>query len=96
MKQPSFEESLKKVEEAVRSLEGGNLSLEDSLKSYEEGLQSLRRCCEILDAAEKQVTMLSKNVTGDFIQTPFFVEKTDEARMNPGAKKKISEEENEE
>ena len=34
--QPSFEDSLKKLEEIVEKMESGDLKLEDSLKLFEE------------------------------------------------------------
>ena len=51
----SFEEALKKLEEIVEQLEGGNVPLEKSIEMYTRG-DALRRHCEnLLKSAEAKV-----------------------------------------
>lgn len=57
---PSFEESLKKLDEIVRKLEGGELSLEESLALFESGVELSLRCRKQLEDAETKVEVLMK------------------------------------
>ncbi len=50
-----FAAVMKRLEDIVKSLEGGTLSLEDSLKGFEEGVRLARHLESILDRAEKKV-----------------------------------------
>ena len=59
----TFEESMARLEEIVRTLESGNATLDESLKLYEEGLSLVRVCSSKLDDAEKKIKLL--NVTAD-------------------------------
>lgn len=54
----SFEDALGIVEDAVESLERGQLSLEASLAEYERGLKALRRCYGVLGEAQKRIEVL--------------------------------------
>jgi exodeoxyribonuclease VII small subunit len=66
-----FETSLKRLEEVVKKLEGGELSLEDSLKAFEEGVKHAGFCARKLDEAEKRVELLLKQKDGSFIREEF-------------------------
>ena len=66
-----FETSLKRLEEVVRKLEGGELSLEESLKAFEEGVRHAGFCARKLDEAEKRVELLLKQKDGSFIREEF-------------------------
>ena len=59
----TFEESMTRLEEIVRTLESGNATLDESLKLYEEGISLVRVCSSKLDDAEKKIKLL--NVTAD-------------------------------
>ena len=52
---PSFEASMARLEQIVRSLERGDAPLEESLKLFEEGTALVRSCGKLLDEAELQV-----------------------------------------
>ncbi len=56
--EPSFEETLTRLEAIVDELEGGQLSLEDSLARYEEGVRLSRHLTAALEAAEKRIERL--------------------------------------
>jgi exodeoxyribonuclease VII small subunit len=71
MAEEKFEESMKRLEEIVNSLETGDLSLEDSLKIFEEGMALVGTCSKKLEAAEKKVTLLVKEGEGKYSQQPF-------------------------
>ena len=66
-----FETSLKRLEEVVKKLEGGELSLEDSLKAFEEGVKHAGFCARKLDEAEKRVELLLKQKDGSFVRDEF-------------------------
>jgi exodeoxyribonuclease VII small subunit len=61
---PSFEQSLKRLEEIVESLEGGSVPLEDALNLYEEGVKISKECLEKLSKAEVRLKHLMKDVDG--------------------------------
>ncbi len=56
----SFEENMEQLEKVVQELESGNLNLEDSIKKFEEGINLSKKCNEILEEAEKKITVLVK------------------------------------
>lgn len=61
-KKPSFEASLKKLEEASEKIRSEGSSLEDAIKSYKEGLKAYGECREILDNAVQEIETLTKKV----------------------------------
>jgi len=70
--QPTFEQSLKRLEEIVHLLEEGNLGLNDALKQYEEGVALLRQSYELLQRAERRIELLSGvDAEGNPITEPF-------------------------
>ena len=60
MAKEKFEDTLRKLEELLRKMEGGDMALEESLKAFEEGIRLSRLCSERLDEAERRVEMLLK------------------------------------
>jgi exodeoxyribonuclease VII small subunit len=71
-----FETALKKLEDVVRKLEGGDLSLDDSLKAYEEGVKLAAFCSKKLNEAEKRVEVLNKLKNGTFTREKFQIDET--------------------
>jgi exodeoxyribonuclease VII small subunit len=67
----TFEQSLKKLEEAVHKLEDGSLGLDDALKAFEQGIQWSRQCHQRLVEAEKRVEILLKNEKEELTQVAF-------------------------
>ena len=61
--QPSFEDSLAKLEEIVEKMESGDLKLEDSLKLFEEGMKLTKDCNQRLGDIEKKVKQLLKTAS---------------------------------
>lgn len=57
----NFEETMKKLEEIVQELEKGSLNLDESVKMFEEGIKLSKQCNEILQNAEKKITILINN-----------------------------------
>lgn len=54
----SFEEKIISLENIVTELEKGNLNLDDSMKKFEEGMKLSKECNNILEEAEKKITIL--------------------------------------
>lgn len=63
-----FEESIKELEKIVASLEKGDIGLEESLDLFERGIKLSKACNEMLDKAEKKVSVLINGEKQDFIQ----------------------------
>jgi exodeoxyribonuclease VII small subunit len=70
-KKEKFEDHLRQVEEAVKSLEGGKLGLEESIEKYEVGVKALRQCYAILEQAEKKIQLLVKEKDGSLSAKDF-------------------------
>ena len=66
-----FETALKKLEDIVMKLEGGELSLEDSLKAFEEGVKLAGFCSTKLNEAEKRIEVLNRQKDGTFTKDKF-------------------------
>jgi exodeoxyribonuclease VII small subunit len=85
MEEPTFEVSLRRLEEIVGQLEGNQLDLEQSLEIFEEGVKLVRFCAGRLDAAERRIEILLADKAGHLHAEPFpeeaadTVEETDEA-----------------
>ena len=60
-KKGSFEETIKELEKIATELENGDLSLEDSVSKFEEGMQLSKQCNDLLENAEKRITILLKD-----------------------------------
>lgn len=66
----SFEENLEELEKIVTDLEKGELNLDESVKRFEEGISISKECNEMLEDAEKKITILLKN--GDEVKEENF------------------------
>jgi exodeoxyribonuclease VII small subunit len=69
--EPSFEASLKRLEEVLDSLEHGDLPLEEAMRAFEEGVRLVRFCHQKLDEVERRVELLLKDESGRFFTRPF-------------------------
>lgn len=70
----NFEENMKKLEKIALELEDGNLSLDDSVAKFEEGMKISKQCSEMLETAEKKITMLIKNEDDELTEENFIQE----------------------
>ena len=55
----TFEVAIARLEEIVRTLEGGNAPLDESLSLFEEGVALVKLCNSRLDGVEQKVKMLT-------------------------------------
>lgn len=58
MEEKNFEELMKSLEEIASQLEKGDLNLEESISKFEEGMKLSKKCNEIIENAEKKITIL--------------------------------------
>jgi len=80
-----FETALGEVEEIVQELESGDAGLTQSLAHYEKGIQRLKQCHELLQNAERRITLLSGfDADGNPVTEPFDEDESD----NQEAKRK--------
>ena len=61
---PTFEENMRRLEEIVRAMERGEVPLEESLKLFQEGTELVRKCGQLLDAAQLQVKKIVTTADG--------------------------------
>lgn len=80
-KKPSFEESLKRLEEIVESIEQGKVGLEESIRQFEEGMRLIELCRGVLADAELKIQKLQSGPTGALEAAPF----DDAAGVEPAA-----------
>ena len=55
MSEPTFEESMARLEEIVRQLQSSSVPLSDALKLFQEGTTLITGATKLLDEAELQV-----------------------------------------
>ena len=54
-KNMTFEASMQRLEQIVRTLERGDAQLDESLKLFQEGTELVRACGKLLDEAEMEI-----------------------------------------
>ncbi|MFR5684917.1 MAG: exodeoxyribonuclease VII small subunit [Clostridia bacterium] len=60
-KEINFEQAMKELEDIAIELEKGNLNLDESVEKFEQGMELSKKCNEILENAEKRITILLKD-----------------------------------
>lgn len=73
-KNMTFEQSMQRLEQIVRSLERGDAPLEESLKLFQEGTGLVRTCGQLLDEAELVIKKVAVAADG----TPMLEDFADE------------------
>lgn len=56
----TFEDDLRRLEEIIRALDGGDLPLDEAMALYEEGVSLAKKCGKKLDDAEAKVEKILK------------------------------------
>ena len=74
MKEQTYEESMKELEQVVKDLESGELSLDESIKKFEKGMKLSKYCNSLLEDAEKKITVLIENESGELVEEDFKIE----------------------
>lgn len=71
MEKIKFEQAMERLEDILRSLEGGELALDEALGAYEEAVGLVKICSERLNEAQSRVRMLVKMNDGSISDAPF-------------------------
>ena len=66
----NFEQAMEELEKIAAELEKGDLDLDTSVSKFEEGMELSKKCNEILENAEKKITILL-NKDGELIEESF-------------------------
>lgn len=66
----SFEAALAELEEILAQIESGEVGLEQSLIRYERGNFLIQHCQNVLNSAEKQIEVLSRDAEGQIKSAP--------------------------
>lgn len=74
MKEMTFEQAMKRLEEIVKQLEAGEAALDKSIALFEEGTKLSAYCNKLLDNAEQKVTIVLKGADGEAAEEPFNVQ----------------------
>ena len=70
----SFEEDIKKLELIATDLEKNELDLDESVQKFEEGMKLSKQCSEMLESAEKRITILINDGKDNFSEEDFTAE----------------------
>lgn len=60
----SFEDTMKQLEQIVTELEKNDLDLDTSVTKFEEGMKLSKQCSQMLDDAEKRISILASSEDG--------------------------------
>ena len=67
----TFEASMARLEQIVRTMERGDAPLEESLKLFQEGTELVRNCGKLLEEAELQVKKIMTAPDGSPVEEAF-------------------------
>ena len=67
----TFEKSMRRLDEIVRTMERGDVPLEQSLALFEEGTALVRACGKLLDTAELRIKRLTQAPDGSPIEEDY-------------------------
>lgn len=70
-KSVTFEESMARLEQIVRTMEQGNAPLEESLKLFTEGTKLVESCSKMLDEAELKIQKVMTAADGSPVMEEF-------------------------
>lgn len=60
----NFEDAMKRLEEIAAELEKNELDLDSSVSKFEEGMKLSKQCSQILENAEKRISILLNTEDG--------------------------------
>lgn len=67
----TFETSMTRLEQIVRTMERGDVALEESLKLFQEGTELIRNCQKLLDDAQLQIKKITTAPDGSPVEEDF-------------------------
>lgn len=71
-----FEEAIRELEDIIQSLEDSesSLTLEDSVNLYKRGILLSQHCKQVLQGAQQEINILTKNKDGELKEISFIEE----------------------
>lgn len=73
----NFEDAMKQLEEIANKLEKNDLDLDKSVEIFEEGMKLSKKCSEILENAEKRITILINDGKDNLTEKSFSTEQAE-------------------
>ena len=70
-KNKTFEESMQRLEQIVRTMERGDVPLEESIRLFQEGTELARNCGKLLEDAKLQVSKIMVSPDGSSTEEEF-------------------------
>ena len=70
-KNMTFEQSMQRLEQIVRTMERGDVQLDESLKLFREGTELVRSCEKLLNEAELQIKKVMTAADGSPVLEDF-------------------------
>ena len=70
-KNKTFEESMQRLEQIVRTMERGEVPLEESIRLFQEGTELARNCGKLLEDAQLQVGKIMVSPDGSPTEEEF-------------------------
>ncbi len=70
-KNMTFEQSMQRLEQIVRTMERGDVQLDESLKLFQEGTELVRSCEKLLNEAELQIKKVMTAADGSPVLEDF-------------------------
>ena len=67
----TFEASMTRLEQIVRTMERGDAALEESLTLFQEGTELIRNCQKLLDDAQLQIKKITTAPDGSPVEEDF-------------------------
>ena len=67
----SFEDVMKELEEIANKLEKNDMDLDESVRFFEQGMKLSKKCSDILENAEKKITILINDGKDNFSEETF-------------------------
>lgn len=67
----NFESAMEQLEEIANQLEKNELDLDKAVEKFEEGMKLSKKCSEILENAEKKITILINDGKNNFDEEKF-------------------------
>ena len=67
-KSKTFEASISRLDEIVKTMEKGEIPLDQALALFQEGTTLVKDCNQLLDEAEQKVTLLTKGPDGEPVE----------------------------
>ncbi len=83
-RQPTFEESMQRLEEIIAAMESGRLDLDQMIAHFEEGTTLVKFCTKKLDEVERRIEILVKK-DQEIVAEPFDADQPVQGEGSGGA-----------